>query len=131
MMSILQRLWQDDRGFLMSTELVFLATITVIGILVGLVIWRDGLVQELGDAGAAIGQFNQSYVIQVQRNADCGVDVKADSVIITREYGCVETLATFRNYSYIDRDDVCDGQDIEGQPPAGIDVSVTPQNEGE
>jgi hypothetical protein len=131
MTSILKRLWQDDRGFLMSTELVFLATITVIGILVGLVIWRDGLVQELGDTGAAIGQLNQSYAIQVQRNLDCGVDVKADAVIITREYGCVETLAAFRNFSYFDQTDVCDGQDVQNQPPAGIDVSVPPRNEGE
>ena len=85
MTSILRRLWHDDRGFILSTELIFLATITVIGVLVGLVIWRDGIVQELGDAGAAIGQFNQSYSIDVQSNSTCGVVVKADSVIITRD----------------------------------------------
>ncbi|MEC8160831.1 MAG: hypothetical protein VX111_06850 [Planctomycetota bacterium] len=86
MTSILRRLWHDDRGFILSTELIFLATITVIGVLVGLVIWRDGIVQELGDAGAAIGQFNQSYSIDVQSNSTCGVVVKADSVIITRDF---------------------------------------------
>ena len=93
MTSILRRLWHDDRGFILSTELIFLATITVIGVLVGLVIWRDGIVQELGDAGAAIGQFNQSYSIDVQSNSTCGVVVKADSVIITRDFGCVDTLS--------------------------------------
>ena len=87
MTSILRRLWHDDRGFILSTELIFLATITVIGVLVGLVIWRDGIVQELGDAGAAIGQFNQSYSLDVQSNSTCGVVVKADSLIITRAYG--------------------------------------------
>ena len=75
MTSILRRLWHDDRGFILSTELIFLANITVIGVLVGLVIWRDGIVQELGDAGAAIGQFNQSYSIDVQSNSTCGVVV--------------------------------------------------------
>ena len=98
MTSILRRLWHDDRGFILSTELIFLATITVIGVLVGLVIWRDGIVQELGDAGAAIGQFNQSYSIDVQSNSTCGVVVKADSVIITRDFGCVDTLTVFKNF---------------------------------
>ena len=106
MTSILRRLWHDDRGFILSTELIFLATITVIGVLVGLVIWRDGIVQELGDAGAAIGQFNQSYSIDVQSNSTCGVVVKADSVIITRDFGCVDTLTVFKNFDYFDQDDV-------------------------
>ncbi|MDP7379093.1 MAG: hypothetical protein QF516_13410, partial [Pirellulaceae bacterium] len=131
MTSILRRLWHDDRGFILSTELIFLATITVIGVLVGLVIWRDGIVQELGDAGAAIGQFNQSYSIDVQSNSTCGVVVKADSVIITRDFGCVDTLTVFKNFDYFDQDDVCDVDDVDGQPPAGIDVSVAPRNEGQ
>ena len=131
MTSILRRLWHDDRGFILSTELIFLATITVIGVLVGLVIWRDGIVQELGDAGAAIGQFNQSYSIDVQSNSTCGVVVKANSVIITRDFGCVDTLTVFKNFDYSDQDDVCDVDDVDGQPPAGIDVSVAPRNEGQ
>ena len=131
MTSILRRLWHDDRGFILSTEMIFLATITVIGVLVGLVVWRDGIVQELGDAGAAIGQFNQSYSIDVQSNSTCGVVVKADSVIITRDFGCVDTLTVFKNFSYFDQDDVCDVDDVDGQAPAGINVSVAPRNEGE
>ena len=91
--------------------------------------WSPGRACDL--AGAAIGQFNQSYSIDVQSNSTCGVVVKADSVIITRDFGCVDTLTVFKNFDYSDQDDVCDVDDVDGQPPAGIDVSVAPRNEGE
>ena len=55
------RLWTDDAGFVVSAELVLVATILVIGILVGLVTVRDQVVQELADVAAAVAQFNQSY----------------------------------------------------------------------
>ncbi len=55
------RLWTDDAGFVVSAELVLIATILVIGILVGFVTVRDQVVQELADIAAAVTQINQSY----------------------------------------------------------------------
>ena len=55
------RLWNDEAGFIVSAELVLIATILVLGMIVGLVSVRDQVVQELGDIALAIGFINQSY----------------------------------------------------------------------
>ena len=60
-MRVLTQLWRDDLGFVISAELVLVATILVLGMIVGLVSLRDQVVQELGDVGAAISQLVQSY----------------------------------------------------------------------
>jgi hypothetical protein len=58
---MLLRLWNDEVGFVISFELMLVATILVIGMIVGLVTIRDQLIQELGDVAAAIAGVNQSY----------------------------------------------------------------------
>lgn len=58
---MMKRIWNDQAGFVVSTELMLVATILVLGVLVGLVSIRDQLVQELGDTAAAIADFNQSF----------------------------------------------------------------------
>jgi len=60
-MKCLRRLWSDDAGFIISAELVLVATIVVIGLVVGLVFVRNQVVQELVDVAQAIGNMNQSY----------------------------------------------------------------------
>ncbi len=55
------QLWDDENGFVISTELVLIATILVIGMIVGLTSIRDQIVQELGDISIAIAALNQSY----------------------------------------------------------------------
>ena len=40
-MLVLKRLWKDEAGFVVSTELVLLATVAVIGLLTGIVAVRD------------------------------------------------------------------------------------------
>jgi hypothetical protein len=52
---------RNEDGFLLSSEALLIATITIIGLIVGLVAIRDSVVQELGDFGQAIGLLNQSY----------------------------------------------------------------------
>lgn len=61
-MRVLHRLWADEAGFVVSTELILVATILVIGMIVGLATVRDAVVQELADVAAAIGSVNQSYI---------------------------------------------------------------------
>jgi hypothetical protein len=60
-MKLLQRLWADETAFVVTTELVLVATILVIGTVVGLATVRDAVVAELADVAAAIGSINQSY----------------------------------------------------------------------
>jgi hypothetical protein len=60
-MKVLSRLWSDEAGFVISSELVLVATILVIGMVVGLTTIRDQVVQELADVAGAISDVNQSY----------------------------------------------------------------------
>jgi hypothetical protein len=57
----MMKLWNDEAGFIVSAELVLIATILVLGMIVGLVSVRDQVVQELGDIAQAFGQISQSY----------------------------------------------------------------------
>ena len=60
-MHVLRQLWADEAGFVVSSELVLIATMLVIAMVVGLQTVRDGVLQELGDVGAAIGAISQDY----------------------------------------------------------------------
>lgn len=60
-MLIINRLWRDENGFIVSSELVLLASVIVIPLLVGMQTVRDAVVQELADVGQAIGVVSQTY----------------------------------------------------------------------
>lgn len=60
-MKLLRKLWKDEAGFIISAELVLVATMLVIGMIVGLTVLRNQVVQELGDLGAALGMISQGY----------------------------------------------------------------------
>ena len=60
-MKTLKMLWADERGVLVSAELILIATTLVIGMVVGLTTIRDQVVQELGDVAQAVANVNQSY----------------------------------------------------------------------
>jgi len=58
---MLNQIWNDDAAFVVSAELVLIATILVIGLIVGLVEVQSAVVGELNDVGEAVGRLNQSY----------------------------------------------------------------------
>lgn len=58
---MLRTLIQDEAGFIVSAELVLVATILVIGLIVGLSEIQHAVVQELNDVADAIGSLNQGY----------------------------------------------------------------------
>jgi hypothetical protein len=58
---MMKKLWNDEAGAIISSELVLVATILVIGMIVGLASLRDAVVTELADVGQAISNLNQSY----------------------------------------------------------------------
>ena len=60
-MNMLTNFWNDEAGFVVSSELVLIGTILVLGVVVGLATVRDQVVQELGDLALAISNINQSY----------------------------------------------------------------------
>jgi Flp pilus assembly pilin Flp len=109
-MSLVRKLWEDDAGFVVSTELILIAVLLVIGLIAGLATVRDQVVQELGDVAAAISELNQSYSFS-------GVTGHSSS-----------TAGSF----FIDLNDFCDpdGQTANSEPQCiDIDgVAASPEN---
>ncbi len=62
MKHVFQQLMQDEAGFVISTELVLIATLLVIGLIVGLSEVQHAIVSELNDVSEAVGGINQSYM---------------------------------------------------------------------
>jgi len=58
---MLKSLWNDEYGVILSAELVLIATILVIGMIVGLVELQCAVVAELSDLGDSIGNLDQGY----------------------------------------------------------------------
>jgi Flp pilus assembly pilin Flp len=63
MTKMLAKLWSDDCGALIATEFLFVATILVIGIIVGLSNIRDAVTTELTELANAILALSQGYTI--------------------------------------------------------------------
>ena len=62
-MSMFQRFWKEEEGFLISLELILAAILLVFGMIVGMQVLRDATAQELADLGMAIGAINNSFTI--------------------------------------------------------------------
>ncbi len=59
----LRALWRDEAGAALTTELMLLATLLVIGLIVGVKSYRDSAVTEWADFSQAIANLDQSYNI--------------------------------------------------------------------
>lgn len=109
---MMHKLWCDEVGFIISSELVLVATILVIGMIVGLTTVRDQVVQELGDIAMAFSDLTQSYSFT-------GVSGHTSSTA---------------GSDFNDQTDFCDAapsQDADGNnTPACINVQVGPSEEG-
>ncbi len=58
---MLRDLLREESGFVVSTELVLIATVLVLGLIVGLSEIQHAVVAELNDISDATGNINQSY----------------------------------------------------------------------
>ena len=56
-----QTLWNDEAGFIVSIELILIATIAIIGLITGMTAVRDAVVSELSDVAGAVQDWNQCY----------------------------------------------------------------------
>ncbi len=61
---------RKQAGFIMTSELILLVTIMVIGMIVGLVTMRDAATAEMEDVAEAIGQIDQSYAFNGLKSAN-------------------------------------------------------------
>jgi len=63
-------------GFIVTAELILIATILVIGMIVGMVVVRDAVVAEMDDVAESIGDIDQSFTFN-------GVESLNDSTPVT------------------------------------------------
>lgn len=97
MTTLFTKLLRDENGFLISAELILIATIAVLGVVVGLAEISASINNELEDVASAIGSMNQSFSVSGQRS--CHKGSKAGS-------------------GFSDSADACDSQwDINGTAP--------------
>lgn len=58
---MLKRLWMDEGGAILTTELILIMVLTVIGLIVGLTALRDAVDYQLADLAGAIAAIDVSY----------------------------------------------------------------------
>jgi len=94
MTNIFTKLINDETGFIVSAELILVATIAVLGVVVGLSEIAYGVNNELEDVASAFGSVNQSFYVNGVHSPD---------------------KACTAGSSYEDSSDTCDSQyDIVG-----------------
>lgn len=64
MLALFTNLINDEAGFIISSELVIVATVAVLAMVVGLSEVGINVNNELEDVGSAIGSMNQSFNLQ-------------------------------------------------------------------
>jgi len=103
-----QTLWNDTSGFVVSIELILIATISVIGLIAGLTAVRDGVVSELSDVAGSVQDLNQSYTYN----------------------GITGGSAAVAGSDFNDNLDLCDdADDPDGQADNCIEFSAPPEDE--
>ncbi|WP_437191807.1 hypothetical protein [Planctomicrobium sp. SH527] len=60
-MRLITAFLNDDTGFIVSAELVIIATLAVLGMIVGFSQVQNAVVSEMSDVSHALGALNQSY----------------------------------------------------------------------
>lgn len=106
--TLLSRLGNDDSGFIVSIELILIATITVIGLITGLTAIRDAAVSELSDVAGAVQDLTQTYTYN----------------------GVTGHSATTSGSDFTDALDFCDdADDVAGQADNCITFNEPPSNE--
>ena len=78
-MTLRQKVQNRQGGFIVSIELMLIATILVIGMIVGMVAVRDAMVAELHDVAEALGEMDQSFVFQGLRDPQNGAATSPSS----------------------------------------------------
>jgi len=77
---MIRKLWNDDCGStLVTSELLFLFTILVLGLISGMVALRQAVLSELVETAQALLALNQSYSFSGQSNCESSTAGSAGS----------------------------------------------------
>ena len=102
--------WDDEQGVILSMEMILIATLVVIGLIVGYATLRDAMVQELGDTAAGVARLQQSYSF--------------GSAELAGSFGGIPYEASSAGSEFVDESDR--GEDVadqSGQPPLCMEIS--------
>ena len=116
-MQRLKRLWNDQDGFVATSDILLIAVILGLGTVVGLVTLRDQVVQELVDVAQALAALNQTYQYQ-GTNWD-----------LTTPPGSATDTSYVAGSTYADATDAGQGADTAGNPPFGITITTPGDDE--
>ncbi len=94
MPKLLRTLWHDQHGVVQAAEMVLIATVVLLGVMVGMASWRDGINNEMADVAQALDDFDQSYTV-------------APLVFVLPGPGGGLTI-TIGPFGFLDTDDFCD-----------------------
>ena len=93
MKAAIRKLWHGDDGFIVSTELILVATILVLGLVAGLSAVSSAVNLELGDVAQAISHLKQSYSYGGVSGAH-GVSGGTVSIDLADSQDCVNCVQT-------------------------------------
>lgn len=108
MLQMMKRLAKDECGFVVSSELVLILTIGVIGLIVGLDSVQNAVVSELSDIASAIGASNQTYTYGGWQ-----------------QISGISTLASTAGSRFADQLDAGDATNVSGVASNGVSIIVT------
>ncbi len=95
MRKLLPRLWNDQQGVVQAAEMVLIATVVLLGVMVGMATWRDGINNEMADVAQALDDFDQSYTV-------------APLTFVLPGPGGGSLTITIGPFGFLDTDDFCD-----------------------
>ena len=93
-MNLFLKLYKDERGFVLTIELLLIVSIVVIGLVAGLVALREAIVTELNEVSQAISEMTQKIV---PGGSISGVDTSDFAGESTQQSNnCVEVYSSLR-----------------------------------
>lgn len=73
-MNLISKLWKEEHGFVVSAELVLVASIAILAMIVGLSEASVNVNNEMEDVASAVGRVNQQYFVNGQLGHMAGID---------------------------------------------------------
>lgn len=96
-MRLLYRLWTEEDGYILSSEVVLLGSLLVVGSIAGITAVRDSIVGEMEDMSNSLSGMNQSFSIVGIEHTDRN---NLSSWNGTRGVDSFGTYGTGRTYAY-------------------------------
>ena len=94
MSRMLRKLWADDRGAVMASELLFLYTMLVVGTISGLSAMRQAMLSEMVETANSMLALNQSYSFSGQSIAGVASTAGSSAVDSSNTIGLAASAPT-------------------------------------